>query len=640
MATENNSNITAEITASVYTTVPEVINEHINNTSNPHIVTKAQVGLENVDNTADMDKPISSLQQAALDTIAEDITAINNNVDTITSDYIKSTDCAAAEGDYGLVKLGGTGTGLAVGKAGGLYVVGVRDDEIESESTSSYRTLQAQHISKVVKKGMTSNTQEWTDEDKANARTLIDAVGKTDYGNESTHGVIKVSPACGTFTNDGILNIRRADNSDIDAKEQKYRPIVPANLDYAVKSGISNNSLEWTNEEQTAARTQIDAVGKSDYASFSNHGIVKVMNSAGTFCNEGIIYLYKALESDIDAKEQKYRPIVPANLDYAIKEGLANNRLEWTEEEKAAARTIIDAPKKEPNPNLFHNAEFKVNQRGKTTYAADSTATDQTVCVDRWRKDPNTIVTVLDNGGITFSNTSTSIVSGISQFIFETERIVGKKITITMKTPDKTYIVTTDVLPELPQSTNLYQTIQTIETDFGYIEIYYGAYHFAVKFMQNCPTTAEEATAITVEWMKAEIGTEATDLPLMTEEEVEDICRYFYMPGNNNVLSNGYVKFTEAESLYYFTVPLAHHMYEATKIESPSLTGYVTRNGVLTKVTFDSIESGGRSNDKSYQVLKCTLTEDNTTKLNGATELWEPFFGRYVKVFFDAEPYR
>ena len=30
-----------------------------------------------------------------------------------------------------MVKLGGAGTGIAVGKAGALYVVGVRDDEIE-----------------------------------------------------------------------------------------------------------------------------------------------------------------------------------------------------------------------------------------------------------------------------------------------------------------------------------------------------------------------------------------------------------------------------------------------------------------------------------------------------------------------------
>ena len=40
---------------------------HIANTNNPHQVTKTQVGLGNVDNTSDLDKPISTATQAALD---------------------------------------------------------------------------------------------------------------------------------------------------------------------------------------------------------------------------------------------------------------------------------------------------------------------------------------------------------------------------------------------------------------------------------------------------------------------------------------------------------------------------------------------------------------------------------------------
>ena len=41
---------------------------HTSNTSNPHGVTKAQVGLGNVDNTADADKPLSTPQSQAVDT--------------------------------------------------------------------------------------------------------------------------------------------------------------------------------------------------------------------------------------------------------------------------------------------------------------------------------------------------------------------------------------------------------------------------------------------------------------------------------------------------------------------------------------------------------------------------------------------
>lgn len=43
------------------------IQSHISSTSNPHGVTKSQVGLGSVDNTSDLDKPVSTATQTALD---------------------------------------------------------------------------------------------------------------------------------------------------------------------------------------------------------------------------------------------------------------------------------------------------------------------------------------------------------------------------------------------------------------------------------------------------------------------------------------------------------------------------------------------------------------------------------------------
>lgn len=45
------------------------LSTHVNNTNNPHSVTAAQVGLGKVDNTSDMEKPISTATQAALSNI-------------------------------------------------------------------------------------------------------------------------------------------------------------------------------------------------------------------------------------------------------------------------------------------------------------------------------------------------------------------------------------------------------------------------------------------------------------------------------------------------------------------------------------------------------------------------------------------
>jgi hypothetical protein len=56
-----------------------VAETHAANTSNPHSVTKSQVGLDNADNTSDANKPVSTAQQTALDLkqdIANDAVAL------------------------------------------------------------------------------------------------------------------------------------------------------------------------------------------------------------------------------------------------------------------------------------------------------------------------------------------------------------------------------------------------------------------------------------------------------------------------------------------------------------------------------------------------------------------------------------
>jgi len=57
----------------------ETTDVHINNVANPHAVTKTQVGLPNVDNTSDANKPVSTAQQTALN-LKIDTTKIANNL--------------------------------------------------------------------------------------------------------------------------------------------------------------------------------------------------------------------------------------------------------------------------------------------------------------------------------------------------------------------------------------------------------------------------------------------------------------------------------------------------------------------------------------------------------------------------------
>lgn len=77
---KDQAGITADIDA-----VQTNLETHINNKTNPHEVTKAQVGLGNVDNTSDANKPISTATQTALNGkfSATDGNALKQRVDNI-----------------------------------------------------------------------------------------------------------------------------------------------------------------------------------------------------------------------------------------------------------------------------------------------------------------------------------------------------------------------------------------------------------------------------------------------------------------------------------------------------------------------------------------------------------------------------
>lgn len=85
--------------------------DHINSTDNPHNVTKAQVGLGNVDNTSDLNKPISLAMLTALDS-KQDLLVSGLNLKTIngqsllgSGDLIFANAVNSVNGQVGVVSL-------------------------------------------------------------------------------------------------------------------------------------------------------------------------------------------------------------------------------------------------------------------------------------------------------------------------------------------------------------------------------------------------------------------------------------------------------------------------------------------------------------------------------------------------------
>ena len=99
----NQTDLMAELNAKA---TQAALSTHILDTNNPHQVTAAQVGLDQVDNTSDADKPISTLQQAALDVLTGAVSTLSNNK------LDKSSDIQAIEyislADYNDARTAGT----------------------------------------------------------------------------------------------------------------------------------------------------------------------------------------------------------------------------------------------------------------------------------------------------------------------------------------------------------------------------------------------------------------------------------------------------------------------------------------------------------------------------------------------------
>lgn len=167
-------------------------------------------------------------------------------------------------------------------------------------------------------------------QERPTSEDLVDFVKNTNYATASKGGVVKVSPDLGiSIGAAGSLLTTKASAAQIASRINDYVVIVPANLNAAVKAALSdtNRISDMTDEEKTAAREVIGASGEvnltdyvknTDYASTSKAGIIRI-GAGFKIVNGTTIYPLMATDTDIDARTNEYEPIVPANLDYAVR---------------------------------------------------------------------------------------------------------------------------------------------------------------------------------------------------------------------------------------------------------------------------------------------------------------------------------
>lgn len=93
---------------------------------------------------------------------------------------------------------------------------------------------------------------------------LSDYVKNTQFADKNGNpGILRVKSSYGVSsgrydgkspTDGDTITIARATNDEIKARTSLYKPIVPSNLDYAVKMALTDSKIEWTEAEKKAVR--------------------------------------------------------------------------------------------------------------------------------------------------------------------------------------------------------------------------------------------------------------------------------------------------------------------------------------------------------------------------------------------------
>lgn len=262
-------------------------------------------------------------------------------------EIVKKDDYATSI-NVGVMK---AGAGLAAA-ANGMIITQAATEEMIDAKTDNYRVLTSKNLDYAVKKAVSANGIELTDDEKSSAQEWL-GIG---YATQDTAGVVKVHTGYGTRMVNGVLDLMPAQYSEIDVRKSNNYPlfivndatrhmIVPANVDYAVKKSLTDNKLvdtdyAWTDEEKASARALLGTVSDTAGATSSTMGLVTVNSSYGITVEPSDKHKLKIVgcsEEQITNRSDM-RAITPNRLDFAIKSGLTANALTLTDDEKASAQ--------------------------------------------------------------------------------------------------------------------------------------------------------------------------------------------------------------------------------------------------------------------------------------------------------------
>ena len=169
------------------------------------------------------------------------------------------------------------------------------------------------------------------------------------------------------------------------------------------------------------------------------------------------------------------------------------------------------------NPNLLINADFRVNQRGQTTYSNINV-----FCVDRWKLQDTELI--YDVATKTLTNTKTNGWCYMFQKIEDSAVLKGKTVTISAKVDGVIYSKTVEIPTTLTNG-----ALEYLNIDKGniFLQVYSNS---IIGFVFGLKPNQSEI----IEWAKLEIGSVATAFSPRPYAEELAMCQRYYMRYNTS----------------------------------------------------------------------------------------------------------
>lgn len=247
------------------------------------------------------------------------------------------------------------------------------------------------------------------------------------------------------------------------------------------------------------------------------------------------------------------------------------------------------------NPNLLINGDFRVNQRGQTSYTHTGEQYGYTYFVDRWFAWGENPFTFDASTKTLTPNTSNTYNSLLSQWIEDVSGILGKTITYSVSANDTVYSITLNIPTTLSNNVSLGE----LPTSFGKLRVWSNnnrlRFDIIVSYNQS----------IVLNYAKVEIGSVATIFSPRPYAEELAMCQRYYQTIEHQIVRASLY----ANAGINFYVPLPVTLRTVPTLSLASGCGIQSINGGQIDTGYSiSVVSPHHSN-----ILHLRATKENTS---------------------------